>query len=542
MRKFTVLFFVGLLLFSCKSSKEITTKPVVTKLNVSEKENIQFTSLYVEAANFASIENYDKAIKLYEKCKVMRPENAAVYYELSRLYARKKNAQLAVDNAEKAIELSPKNKWYLLQTATVYRATGQNKKSITAFEQLVKIDKKNLSVLYELAHLYQKNYQYKDAAGILTKIENISGKNPQMSYQKYLLLTDAGDEKAGLNEIKNILKQDPKNGMGNLAMAQHYQKKGEEEKVYEHLIYVFEDPTIRSDNKLNIVMDYLNKMGSDTKKREQTLKLINLMLEAHPKDVKSYIAAGDYYGKLGELGKANEYYEKSLEYSTNAYPIFMQLMDNSFNQKEYKKVVSLSNKALELYPTQPIFYLYQGMANRELKQYEKAIKSFKNGRNILVDNEKLLFDLYTKMAETYHELKDYSNSDKFFEKAMSINGLEPFMLNNYSYYLSLRKEKLEKAAELSKKANNIYPNNASFNDTYGWILFQQGNFTDAEIWLKKSLENGGDKSGTVLEHYGDVMIQLNRPSEAIKYWQKAKLTGEHTNKISDKIKDKKYYE
>lgn len=266
------------------------------------------------------------------------------------------------------------------------------------------------------------------------------------------------------------------------------------------------------------------------------------MKRVHPKDVKSYVAAGDYFGTQKDIKKANENYEQALEFSTNSYPIYMQLLDNEFNAKNYSKVIQYASDAIELYPTQPVLFLYKGMGYKENKQFKEAISSFKMGSSVLVDDEKLEFEFYSKLGETYNEMKEYQNSDKYYEKALNINGLEPFMLNNYSYYLSLRKDNLERAAELSKKSNNIYPKNASFNDTYGWILFQQGKFTEAEVWLKKSLDNGGDKSGTVLEHYGDVMIQLNKKAEALKYWNLANKAGDFSERLTDKIRDKKYYE
>ena len=71
--------------------------------------------MYIEATTMAMTEDYEKAIELYEKCKALNPKKAAAYYELSRLYAKKRKAQLAFDNAEKALELKPKNKYYLLQ-------------------------------------------------------------------------------------------------------------------------------------------------------------------------------------------------------------------------------------------------------------------------------------------------------------------------------------------------------------------------------------------------------------------------------------------
>ena len=538
MRKFTTLLFISLLFFSCKTNKEVINKTLTS----SEVERSRFADLYIKATNLAMLENTDKAIMLYEQCKELRPKNASTYYELSRLYALKRNAGLAYKNAERAYEINPSNKWYLLQRAIVLKATSQNKKAIEAYEDLIKLDKKNLSALYELAQLYQVSEMPKKAAETLSRIETISGKNPQLSYQKYMLLMDAGEETDALKEISSLLKQSPENGMGNLAMAQYYEKKGEEEKVFDKMVFVFEDAGIRTDTKLNILMDYITKSKGDTKKQKETEKLIATMKRVNPKDVESYVAAGDYYLSKKETKKANENYEQALEFSTNSYPIYMQLLENEFNEKNYSKVIEYATNAIELYPTQPVLFLYKGMGYKERKDFANAVSSFKMGAGILVDDEKLEFEFYSKLGETYNDQKDYLNSDKYFEKALNVNGLEPFMLNNYSYYLSLRKDKLEKAAELSKKSNNIYPKNASFNDTYGWILFQQEKFEEAEIWLKKSIENGGNLSGTVLEHYGDVMIQLNKESEALKYWNLAKEAGDFSDKLTDKIKDKKYYE
>jgi len=535
--RLSLLFLIAFLsLFACKSNKEITKKES-EKTSVNED---RFSSLFIDATNMAMIENYDKAIELYEKCKELNTTNGAVYYELSRLYAKKRNAQLAFDNAEKALELSPTNKWYLLQKAMVLNRTGQSEKAMAAYEDLLKVDAKNLPVLYELAELYQRESKYKEAANTITKIENITGKNSRMSYQKYLLLMDAGEPISALDEIGSLIKKDPTNGMGNLALAQHYQKSGQKEKVYERLIYVFEDAEIRVDTKLSILMEYIPKVKTDKTTREEALNLITIMQKTHPKEMEPYVAAGDYYSNLGELEKANKNYEKALEFSTNSFPIYIQMMDNSFKSKDFTSVENYANQAIESYPTQPAFYLYKGIAQKELKKYSKAVSTFKTGKNVVIDDEKIEFDFLTKLGETYHEMGEYAKSDESFDKAMEINGLEAFMLNNYSYYLSVRKVNLEKAAELSKKANNLYPSNASFNDTYGWILFQQEKYEEAEKWIRKSLDNGGDKSGTVLEHYGDVLQKIDgNAKRAVKYWIEAKLAGEDSQELRKKINDAK---
>ncbi len=537
MKKTSAIVLFLLFGFACAPKKQVVAPSARTS---SEAQQRKFMSLFIKATNEAQIENDDKAIEMFEQCKVLSPKKAVVYYELSRLYAKKRNAQLAFENATKANELKPKNKWYLLQKAQVLNRTGQQEKSIEAFEELVSIESNNLEALYELAELYQRTNKPLKAAKTIGRVETITGRNPQMSYQKYLLLLDGGKEEEALAEINELLKLQPENGMGNLAMAQHYSKIGEDEKVYPRLIWVFEDPEIRTDTKLSILQDYAQRIKEEEEAKAEAQNLVNLLLKTHPTDVKSYAAAGDFYTNLGELKKANSFYEKGLAYATQSYPLFMQLLDNSFNSKDFESVTSYASQALESYPTQPVLYLYQGMGYKEMKQYEKAVQAFKSGQSIVVDDEKIEFEFWSKLGETYNELKQFSFSDQAFDKAMEINGLDVYLLNNYSYYLSLRKEKLEKAAEMAKTANDLFPTNASFNDTYGWILYQQGNYEEAEKWIKKSLNNGGNNSGTVLEHYGDVLHELDKDdNRAMEFWKRAKETGEHSDKLEEKIKEGK---
>ena len=116
------------------------------------------------------------------------------------------------------------------------------------------------------------------------------------------------------------------------------------------------------------------------------------------------------------------------------------------------------------------------------------------------------------------------------------------MLNNYSYYLSLRKLNLDKAEAMSKKCNELEPNNNSYQDTYGWILYQMKKYDDAKVWVGKAVDNGGRNNGTLLEHYGDILYQLGNKDEALKYWIDAKKAKGTSELIDKKIADKKLYE
>src|SRR5690606_6922821 len=133
------------------------------------------------------------------------------------------------------------------------------------------------------------------------------------------------------------------------------------------------------------------------------------------------------------------------------------------------------------------------------------------------------------------ELKDHKSSDESYNIALKYDPQNTIVLNNYAYYLSLRKTNLEQAESMAKKANDLNPDVASFQDTYGWVLYTRENYQNALFWIEESLKNGGNTDPTVLEHHGDVLLKLNRTPEAVKAWKKALEAGGESGDFSPKI-------
>src|SRR6202012_484076 len=113
-------------------------------------------------------------------------------------------------------------------------------------------------------------------------------------------------------------------------------------------------------------------------------------------------------------------------------------------------------------------------------------------------------------------------------------------LNNYAYYLSSRGEQLDKAAAMSKHANDLQAHTASFEDTYAWILFKQKKYAEAKTWIQKAMSDNKDKSATQTEHYGDISFFLGDVSTAVDNWKKAKEYGGTSPTLDRKINEKKY--
>lgn len=95
---------------------------------------------------------------------------------------------------------------------------------------------------------------------------------------------------------------------------------------------------------------------------------------------------------------------------------------------------------------------------------------------------------------------------------------------------------------MAARANSIAPNTAAYEDTYGWVLYQLGDYAGAKEWIEKSMKNAGSTDGTVLEHYGDVLYKLGDTNGAVEYWMKAKEQNVDSDTIDKKIAGKKLYD
>ncbi len=116
------------------------------------------------------------------------------------------------------------------------------------------------------------------------------------------------------------------------------------------------------------------------------------------------------------------------------------------------------------------------------------------------------------------------------------------MLNNYSYFLSLRKEKLDEAVKMSTRLIQANPDNATYLDTHAWVLYQMGKMEEARKYIEKAVQQKENVSGTIVEHYGDILFRLGKEKEAMEQWKRAHEMGETSDMILKKISDGKLYE
>ena len=93
---------------------------------------------------------------------------------------------------------------------------------------------------------------------------------------------------------------------------------------------------------------------------------------------------------------------------------------------------------------------------------------------------------------------------------------------------------------MSRKTIDAEPDNATYLDTFGWILYLMGRPEEAKPHFKHAMLYGGKESAVILDHYAEVLFALGEYDLAMVYWNNAlrKNDGDIED-LEDRIKLRK---
>lgn len=559
--------YIGLifLLGACSSSKNLESSQ--TKL--TEDQQLELKAEFLRANKEKILGNNEAALRLFRRCLFLDPNHAASLYEAGRLEYYIGHSIVAINHLEQAVEIDPQNKWYKLELADMYANSGQFKKAANVYQKLSEQYPYNLEWKHQMALMHMASGQLKDAMEVYDQIEEMFVVSEEVSIQKqkiYLEQNDTkaaiaemeklistfpgeskylailaelhkknGDEKMAIETFKRLEKQNPNNPYVQLSLSEYYSDLQDSKQSYDYLKKAFLNPELDIDTKIRYLLKYYALSGADPSLQGQAQELNQIVIETHPDDPKSYAMMGDFLYREKKLEEARVSYEKALELDQNRYAIWNQLILIDSELEDFPKVIEDSRKAIDLFPNQPLFYYFKSIGHVQLKEYPDAIENLNTGLPMAILNKDMAIQFHSSLGDCYHFVKNYEMSDQNYDVALELDGDNFYVLNNYSYFLSLRKEKLDQAFKMAKKCVSADPNSATYLDTFAWVLYQQGKYDQAAENLEKALQSGGEFSGEILEHYGDTQFRLGNLEKAKEYWVKAKDKGQSSEELDKKI-------
>ena len=556
-----------------KNKRNQSDEPDFTE-TLSEDDLMQAEYYFVEGEKHFILDQYEDALELFKQSLKFKPQSAATNYKIGQTLFALDRKEEALTYTIKAIELDPNNKYYYTLTSDIHTSMSNFQQAAAVYEEMMEKIPGTDTYLYELAALYLYQNDLEKALSTYERAKKRFGIIEEVAYQKQQIFLKLGRTEEAIHEIKELieafptesvyvidlaklllnnnredeviaileelLENDPSNAEASVMLSEAYRKTGDREKAMEALKVAFENPTLNFQAKLQLLGGYISQLP-DKQIETLAIELSSKITNAHPGESRGFAIAGDLHYQLGNKVEAARNYRVAITLDNSNFNLWRNTISVEMELQEYDSVIVHSDEALEYFPNQAFLYYYSGTANLIQKNYKKAIRVLDEGKKYASSNPELQSVFYGQLGDAYNGIGEDNLSDASYEEALRVKSDNDHVLNNYSYYLSLRKEKLEKALEMSSKLVDKYPDNSTYLDTHAWVLYMLSRYKEAGEYLERAV-NDENASGTIHEHYGDVLFRLNKKSLAVEQWKKAKSLGGTTDLIDKKIADRKLYE
>lgn len=499
-------------------------------------------------------EDVSGAIKNFEEALKFMPNDAASMFELSEQYVKAGKMEEGFEMIKQAAQLDPENKWYQMRLAMFYRTLELFDDYIKVFEGLTAKYPGDVDMLSNLIEAYLITEKYDKAIEKLDILEQQAGVSALVSEQKVEIYQRQGNTKKVISELEKLIAENPENTRYysmlakvymenkkekeavklynkikeidpsdpyiNISLLEYYEKKKEYDKAFDELIEAINNTNLDFNTKANIYEYWFNKHQDAKDIDQQALRAGNAFLVNYPDNKMGYLVMASYHINKQEYQPCSVMAQKALEYDHTNYAAWQYLVicDGALRANDSLKKHSV--EALQFYPTQPIFYWYAGVSHALDKQDAEAISYFEKGRKFVTDKNALMdFDSY--LGDLYHSVGETEKAFQAYDRVLNQDPDNVLVLNNYAYYLSLRKEDLEKAKAMALHAVELEPNNAIYLDTYAWVLYQKGEYKAAEAQMEKAVKLLKSPDKTYYQHYADILDKVNKPEKAAEYRNKA---------------------
>lgn len=545
-----------------------------------EDDKRKFDYYFHEAMNAKATGKFDSAFDLLGYCLAIDSTNANVYYELGNYYNSLDNKNKALDFYRKATSYDGGNFYYNMAYASLCLEFKQYSDAIEQFEKLLVSNPDNSDLYVYLSEAYRLDGNIHKAISTLDKLEQLVGLNEKISLHKYQLYTTIKQESKAFAEIQKYIDKYPyeikyqillanlylQAGKNNEAymvyskaksidpedpylissLAEYYERTNNKEAAEEELHTALMSRKMEIDTKLAILAQYVGTLQQNRQDTKVANQLFDSLMVQHPQEPKLNLMYGNLLMMQNKKEEARFQYQVFAEANPTNPVGWEQLLSTAFPDS-LDMTIRVCKQAISYNPEQPQFYFYLGISEYMKDDYNTALETLQKGV-VYVDEENvsLLSDFYGQIGDLYYHLNKLDSAFLTYDKAIEYNPNNMGVLNNYSYFLSVARKNLDKAERMSSVTVKAEPTNPTYLDTYGWVLFEQGAYTMAKIYIENAIKYNEEKkteiSSEVLEHYGDVLYKTGETEKALEYWIKAKEKGDSKSKTLDKkIETKTYF-
>lgn len=536
---------------------------IITNAQKSQ-ELIEYEYLLVEGERNLFLGNLETAMKTYQACILTYPQGSAAYYRLSIICSLTRRQKDAEKYAAKAYTIDEANIFYIKNYVYSLLQNGKNTDAIKICKEQINTEHRKDALLM-LVDSYELNRDFGNALKTLELVKSEFSDSEEILKKKAGLLIGMKSydiaEKLIIDNLSNV--DNPYDFYW--LLVELYDKKNEYEKAQQYILKIKEiNP---NDVKVNNVYGRFLIQGSDSTEICENIKKlledkvftdndkIQLLYLFYKEDSVKYYNVIEklkldtiidkriiYLGNAAILTNQGKFEPALLDLKyiyekTDDYDALKSLLDILQYFRRFDEIIRYSGNGMKKYNDKIELYYVKGYSEYMLASYDSAISTFEDALLKTEIRLKEKIAIMEILAEAYYKIGKHTMSDFYYDEVLKLDEYNIVARNNYAYFLSLRDKNLEFAKKLSEYTIKKEPEQATYLDTYAWILYKMGNYSESLIYIEKALKYNKENSQELYDHYGDILLKNGKTKKAISSWKKAIQYGGKKDSIQKKIQE-----
>jgi tetratricopeptide (TPR) repeat protein len=561
-----ILLFLSFVVFAACGSKKATV--------VTDENHAKFQQYFFEGEKAKMAGNFEIAINYFNTA-LKYEQVSAAHYEISKLSSQlPKFEKLGREHIRMAVEMEPTNSWYLKDLAYYEVYSGNIKEGIKNFDLAVKYSANPVPVLNEYLNVIG-SYDMNQASMVLAQLAAIQGEDEDIARKRFELLSLQGKFKEAGRVLEDFEKKNkvedafyfhllefyremklnaeaslwlahmkqtiPNNGKLLLEESGELANIGNDAKSYELLKKSIQSGDLGWYDAIDVLKKYEERAEQDEKFKKPLWEIFDLTFNQFKSEYQCLVQLSFVANHQDNFIRQEEMLLLAVALYKSDVMLWQFLLENQKQLRKWNELVKVGNEALELFPTDAEIYYYTGLGYLKLQDYPKSLELLTTGRDLVIEDPELLSQFYSSLGSVYFKTNKWTECENSFEQALIQNPDNATALNNYAYYLGLKKVQLDKALGIVQYAVSMQPNNAIYLDTFGFILFQKKQYQAAVTQLEIAVQlNATDQE--IWEHLGDSYFMLGNETKAMECWNKGLSLNPTHAKLKEKTNQKKFIE
>ncbi|MBS1262465.1 MAG: Beta-barrel assembly-enhancing protease [Calditrichaeota bacterium] len=409
--------------------------------------------------------------------------------------------------------------------ASVHEAEGDYLHALHEYNRALLRDSTYAELYHAAAEMHQKLGELESAILLLESGVRKCDDPTLLTHLGELQLLDKRNDEA-VATFERLMGRKPASVTALKHLATAYERSGRKKDalaVYDSLLARNQ---VEPDEVLMRKVSLLSSLGE----YEQAIEVYRRLRQHRPQEDRIPFFIGGLYLDMGDTTKAAE----SIAAATNMRPVEPRYWNLRIRLEVARghdeRAADLADSALSFNPEDVELHALAAnvfLRNELAGRAERTLR-----RTIELDPDEPAH--YINLGFLLHERGEFGEAERLYEDALKLEPGDPQLLNNYAYLLAEKGERLDEALEFVDDAVSIEPDNASYLDTKGWILYRLERYDDARTYLERAVELSPDHP-ELLDHLGDLYHALGEQEKAREMWRRALEHGGPETSLSEKL-------